>query len=263
MKKTLIILLIFTIAMSMTACEKVSYLLGFDEPPPPAWAGGMDDPGPIMDPSPIAPSNEDDGMNTDEGDNAIVESNNDQQNMNLWELVSTEEIIPQTYTTGDSNDSRLYTFEYSGNAIDCHYERTVYDGIKKQYLSELIDTSGSWTLSNEDGAFLPEENVTVILGTQISNFERISTNYTGVSSWAYIDEATAAFGNASGTILKSKDGISMSKSEIIDGVITIPSNSLEVTAQMGTGTLGQQKALFVVISNQGKIGGIKYIYEWQ
>lgn len=187
-----------------------------------------------------------------------------------WELVETEEVIPQEYTTGDDKDTRKYTFEYSDGTISCNYTRIVYDGIKKTYLTELIDTSGGWSLAIDDDAYLPDEKVKLTLNANIDHFQRLTTpesggsgtNQTGVAVWAYIGNINTPFGNATSGVLESHEGDSTCRATISEGKIALASVTLEVSSVFGLGKNNEQKVLFVVVSNQGRIGGIKYIYEY-
>ena len=187
-----------------------------------------------------------------------------------WELVKTEEVIPSEYSTGDDKDSRKYTFEYSEGSIGCNYTRVVYDGIKKTYLTELIDTSGGWSLASDDGAYLPDEKIKITLTASIDHFQRLTTaesggtgtNENGVAVWAYIGNERTPFGNATSGVLESVDGKSVCRATISGGKITVPSASLEVSGTFGKGKNQEQKVLFVVVSNQGRVGGIKYTYEY-
>ncbi|MDD2533097.1 MAG: hypothetical protein PHC86_00135 [Eubacteriales bacterium] len=187
-----------------------------------------------------------------------------------WELIETIEVIPSTHEIGDDSDHRIYTFEYSNGLISCEYERKVYDGIKKSYLTETIATRGGWSLANTDGAFLPGEVVKINLATQIDSFSRLTvvasggtgTNNSGVSAWAYIGRENTAFGNASSGILESISGESVCRASIIDGEIAIDNATLEVAGSFGPGADEEVKVLFVVISNQGRVGGVKYIYKF-
>ncbi|MBV1757799.1 MAG: hypothetical protein KMY55_08140 [Dethiosulfatibacter sp.] len=187
-----------------------------------------------------------------------------------WELVKTEEVIPSEYSTGDDKDSRKYTFEYSEGSIGCNYTRVVYDGIKKTYLTELIDTSGGWSMVIDDDAYLPEEKVKINLNATIDHFQRLTaaesggtgTNENGVAVWAYIGNEKTPFGNATSGILESIDGASVCRATISGGKIIVPSATMEVTGTFGEGKNQEQKVLFVVVSNQGRVGGIKYTYEY-
>lgn len=187
-----------------------------------------------------------------------------------WELVKTEEVIPQEYSVGDDKDNRKYTFEYSDGSIGCNYTRVVYDGIKKTYLSELIDTSGGWSMASDDGAYLPEEKVKINLTATIDHFQRLTTvesggtgtNEIGVAVWAYIGNDRTPFGNATSGVLESVDDKSVCRATISEGKIAIASDTLEVGGTFGEGKNQEQKVLFVVVSNQGRVGGIKYTYEY-
>lgn len=187
-----------------------------------------------------------------------------------WELIKTEEVIPNTYKAGDDKDSREYTFEYANGSIGCNYTRMAYDGIKKTYLNEMIDTSGGWSMSNDDDAYLPGEKVKLMLAGNIDHFQRLTphesggagTNTTGVAVWAYIGNTRTPFGNATSGVLESTDGKSVCRATISDGKINVSSATLEVSGVFGSGKDKEQKVLFVVVSNQGRIGGIKYIYEY-
>jgi hypothetical protein len=188
----------------------------------------------------------------------------------FWELVDTEEIIPKTYATADDSQRREYTFEYTEGFISCSFEKVVYDGIKKTYLSESIMTSGGWSLLNDDGAFLPDERVKLKLTTNINHFQRLTpaskggsgTNYTGVAVWAYIGNSRTPFGNATSGVLETSDGESVCRATISDGEITVSTNTIEVVGTFGPGKDKEQRILFVVVSNQGRIGGIKYTFEY-
>jgi hypothetical protein len=187
-----------------------------------------------------------------------------------WELVETEEVIPQEYKVGDDKDNRTYTFEYSEGSIGCNYTRVVYDGIKKTYLTELIDTSGGWSMAIDDDAYLPDEKVKLTLTADIDHFQRLTTvesggsgtNQSGVAVWAYIGNIRTPFGNATSGVLESVDGESVCSATINEGKITLASATLEVSGAFGQGTDKEQKVLFVVVSNQGRVGGVKYIYEY-
>lgn len=188
-----------------------------------------------------------------------------------WELVETEEVIPQEYKVGDDKDNRTYTFEYSEGSIGCSYTRVVYDGIKKTYLTELIDTSGGWSMAIDDDAYLPDEKVKLTLTADIDHFQRLTTaesggtgtNQIGVAVWAYIGNIRTPFGNATSGVLESVDGESVCRATISGGKITVPSATLEVSGVFGQGKDKEQKVLFVVVSNQGRVGGVKYIYEYR
>ncbi len=187
-----------------------------------------------------------------------------------WELVNTEEVIPSEYLTGDDKDNRKYTFEYSEGSIGCNYTRVAYDGIKKINLTELIDTSGGWSMVIDDDAYLPEEKVKINLNATIDHFQRLTaaesggtgTNENGVAVWAYIGNEKTPFGNATSGILESIDGASVCRATISGGKIIVPSATMEVTGTFGEGKNQEQKVLFVVVSNQGRVGGIKYTYEY-
>jgi hypothetical protein len=187
-----------------------------------------------------------------------------------WELVETQEVIPQEYKIGDDKDNRTYTFEYSKGSIGCNYTRVVYDGIKKTYLTELIDTSGGWSMAIDDNAYLPDEKVKLTLTADIDHFQRLTTvesggtgtNQSGVAVWAYIGNIRTPFGNATSGVLESVDGESVCRATINEGKITLASATLEVSGVFGQGTDKEQKVLFVVVSNQGRVGGVKYIYEY-
>jgi len=192
----------------------------------------------------------------------------------IWELVDTIEVIPSTYEVGDDKDHRLYTFEYSAEdaagSVACEYERKVYDGIKKTYLTETIATSGSWERSSTDEAFLPGDTIRVTLQTQIDAFNRLTpvesggngTNFTGVAAWAYWGNVTTVFGNTGKDLLTSADGETVCRADIIDGKKAVESATLEVSGEFGEGKKGSQTVLFIVISNQGRVGGVKYVYEY-
>ncbi|MDP3387656.1 MAG: hypothetical protein Q8S24_10495 [Eubacteriales bacterium] len=187
-----------------------------------------------------------------------------------WELVNTEEVIPSEYSTGDDKENRKYTFEYSKGSIGCNYTRVAYDGIKKINLTELIDTSGGWSMVIDDDAYGPEEKVKIILTANIDHFQRLTpadsggggTNFSGVAVWAYIGNIRTPFGNASSGVLESVDGESVCRATISDGKITVASSTLEVSGTFGEGKNQQQKVLFVVVSNQGRVGGVKYTYKY-
>ncbi len=188
----------------------------------------------------------------------------------FWELIRTESVIPQEYQSGDDKDNRRYTFEYADGSIGCKYTRVAYDGIKKVYLTELIDTSGGWSVALDDGAYLPNEKVKLTLNASIDHFQRLTpvesggggTNQSGVAVWAYIGNITTPFGNATAGVLESVDGDSVCRATISEGKIILSSATLEVSGVFGPGKDKEQKVLFVVVSNQGRIGGVKYIYEY-
>ena len=205
----------------------------------------------------------------------VIEDDTEEDNAQLaeigyWELVETIRVIPETYKTGDDKDNREYTFEYTEGMILCNYTRTVYDGIKKTYLNEEIITQGGWKQLVEDGAYLPDENVRLELTASVNGFQRLTpvdsggngTNVTGVSVWSYLGNENTPFGNASTNILESIDGKSVCRAGINDGIISLASSKLEVSGKLGTGQEGEQRILFVVVSNQGRIGGIKYIFKY-
>lgn len=187
-----------------------------------------------------------------------------------WELVKTKEVIPSEYSIGDDKATRKYTFEYAVGSIGCNYTRVVYDGIKKTYLTELIDTSGGWSMAIDDDAYLPDEKVKLTLTANIDHFQRLTTvesggtgtNETGVAVWAYIGNERTPFGNATSGVLESVDGKSVCRATISGGKITVASTTLEVSGTFGKGKNQEQKVLFVVVSNQGRVGGIKYTYEY-
>lgn len=192
----------------------------------------------------------------------------------IWELVDLIEVVPSTYEVGDDKDHRLYTFEYSAEdaagSVACEYERKVYDGIKKTYLIETIATSGSWERSSTDEAYLPGDAIRVTLQTQIDAFNRLTpvesggngTNFTGVAAWAYWGNVTTVFGNTGKDLLTSADGETVCRADIIDGKKAVESATLEVRGEFGEGKKGSQTVLFIVISNQGRVGGVKYVYEY-
>ncbi|NCC77047.1 MAG: hypothetical protein EOM08_11510 [Clostridia bacterium] len=192
----------------------------------------------------------------------------------MWELVETIEVIPSTYEAGDDKDHRLYTFEYSAEdatgSVACEYERKVYDGIKKTYLTETIATSGSWQRSSTDEAYVPGDTIRLTLQTRIDAFDRLTpaesggngTNFTGVAAWAYWGNVTTVFGNTGKDLLSSANGETVCRADIIDGMRAVESATLEVSGEFGEGKKGSQTVLFIVISNQGRVGGVKYLYEF-
>ncbi len=195
-------------------------------------------------------------------------SSSEPQSIGLWELVDAEQVVPETYKAGDDKDSREYTFEYTEGKITCTLERLVYVAAGKPYEEEEIVTSGGWTMPPEE-AYLPEEAVKITLSAAVVNFKRQNpvesgrngTNQAGVTVWAYIDAADAPFGDARGNILTSADGRSDCRATINSGKIDVASATLGVRSKFGPGKPGERKAVIGAAYNQGRVGGIKYIFQ--
>lgn len=248
----------------LTGCGGLDEYLGLKDPPQPYE--------PSLGTTPPTPSTPTEPPAVQPGEVPPSSPNSEEPLAGYWELTATEEVIPPTYRVGDDKDSREYTFEYNAGSIACTFERQVYDGLKKTYLDEEIVTSGGWSQPGEDGAYLPDEQIKLTLTASINSFHRLTTpesggagtNFTGVKVWAYLGNTNTPFGNATqGVLTNPESGKSVCSASISNGRIAVQSDALMVGGALGPGQDGEEKVLFIVVSNQGRQGGIKYVFRYR
>lgn len=172
-----------------------------------------------------------------------------------WELYNTEIIVPQDEIIGSGSDVLKYEFSSSATSISLVADRTSGKDMEK------ISTHGSWTVPEQ--TYFAEHTVRINLSAYIDNFERKWTNFSGVSVWAYLGSENSPLGSATSQVLRDIDGEGTCKATINDGKITVGQATKEVSIQVQEGSADQKMVIFIVVSNQGKQGGVKYYYAWK
>lgn len=172
-----------------------------------------------------------------------------------WELYNTEIIEPQDEIIGGGSDVLKYEFSSSATSISLVAERTSGKDV------EVIGTSGSWTIPEKE--YFAGHTIRINLSANIDKFERAWTNFSGVNVWAYIGTENSPLGSATNQALRDSNGDGTCTATISDGKITVGQATKEVSIQATKGSADQKMVILIVVSNQGKQGGVKYYYEWK
>ena len=172
-----------------------------------------------------------------------------------WELYSSEIIVPQDEIIGGGSDVLTYEFSSSGTSISLVAERTSGKDVEK------ISTHGSWSVPEQ--TYFAEHTIRITLSAYIDNFDRKWTNFNGVKVWAYIGSENTSLGSPTSQVLLDGDGLGTCAATISEGKITVGQASKEVSIQVPKGSVDQKMVIIIVVSNQGKQGGVKYYYAWQ
>lgn len=172
-----------------------------------------------------------------------------------WEQYDVQIIVPQNQTVGDQKDLIEYNFSSSKNSISLDMVRTGTGGV------ETIGTFGNWSLPERE--YFAGHTIRLDLSAAIKNFDRKWTNYSGVNVYAYLGSVNTPLGSATNQALRDINGEGTCSATINNGKIVIGQANKEVSIAAPEGSSNQKMVIFVVVSNQGKQGGVKYYYAWK
>lgn len=185
------------------------------------------------------------------GDSALSEPEKD----GYWELYNTEIIVPQNEIIGGGSDVLKYEFSSNATSISLVAERTSGKDV------EEIRTHGSWT--EPEQTYFAGHTIRINLSAYIDKFERKWTNFSGVNVWAYLGSENTSLGSTTSQVLRDSDGEGTCIASISNGEITVGQAIKEVSIQVPEGSADQKMVILIVVSNQGKQGGVKYYYAWK
>lgn len=177
-----------------------------------------------------------------------------------WELYDSQMIIPQNQTIGDQNPLIEYEFSSNETSISLNTVRTGKDD-EGTGGTEKIQTYGSWTVPEKE--YFAGHTIRINLEVGITEFTKVWTNNSGVNVYAYIGSENTPFGPATEKVLRDNDGKGTCSAVINNGMITVGQANKEVSITVHEGSANQKMLIFVVVSNQGKQGGVMYYYAWQ
>ena len=175
--------------------------------------------------------------------------------LDRWEKYDKQIIVPNDDAIVDGNESTKYKFSSSTNAISLVME-SEWPGDK-----EKIDTHGGWTIP-EDTYFVGQ-TIRIVLTAGINEFEWGRTNFSGVNVWAYLGSENTPLGSTTEQVLRDNNGEGTCKATIENGKIAVGQATKEVSIPVPEGSENEKMVIIVVVSNQGKQGGVKYFYEWR
>lgn len=241
MKKILVLILILAFLLSLAGCANILGPLGL--------LGDDDD-------SKSQTKSSTSQKSTKQSNPATKGSTTDQsQQDGYWEQYDMQIIVPDSQIISDENDTIEYDFSSGQTSVSLNMKRTGTGGI------ETIDTSGSWTMPEED--YFAGQPIRIDLTASINKFERKWTNFSGVIVYAYLGSESTPLGSATAQALRDANGEGTCAATINNGEIVVGKGVKTVSISAPKGTAKQKMVILVVVSNQGKQGGAKIFYEWK
>ena len=247
MKKTIVLIILFVLWISLTGCERIfgpaDQVVGDENPT------NLDKPNAAQS-YPIE-------SNLTTQDSSSSETKKD----GYWERYDTQIVVPKDEKVGNEVEFTEYEFFSSETSIGLSTDSTWPAIGDLPAGSELIKTSGIWTIPEEE--YFAGQTIRITLTANIDEFKRGRTNVIGVNVWAYLGKENTPLGAPTNQVLRDNQGKGTCSASINDGKIVVDQATKEVSISAPKGSANEKLVILIVVSNQGRQGGVKYFYEWK
>jgi len=247
MKKTIVLIILLVLWISLTGCERIfgpeDQVVGDENPT------NLDKPNAAQSyPIESNPTTQDSSSSEDKKDG-------------YWERYETQIVVPKDEKVGSGVEYIEYEFFSSETSIGLSADSTWPKSGDNPEGSELIKTSGIWTIPEEE--YFAGQTIRITLTASIDEFKRGRTNVSGVNVWAYLGGESTPLGAPTNQVLRDNQGKGTCSASINDGKVVVDQATKEVSISVPKGSANQKMVILIVVSNQGKQGGVMYYYEWK